>query len=80
MLFLECSCLQATASTGEPLVAKCDLEGECYCQSFQGRRHPTYTADKGCQLTGKICKVLVTRQLTIHYMAIPFYQTVEMVF
>ena len=62
MLFLECSCLQATASTGEPLVAKCDLEGECYCQSFQGRRHPIYTADKGCQLSSKICKLLVIRQ------------------
>ncbi|XP_073250702.1 protein lin-12-like [Porites lutea] len=48
----ECSCLQATAPTGEPLVAKCDLEGECYCQSFQGR-YPTYLADKGCQLIGK---------------------------
>ena len=60
MLFLECSCLQATAPTGEPLVAKCDLEGECYCQFFQGR-YPVYSADKGCQL-GKICKRLVTRQ------------------
>ena len=61
MLFLECSCLQATAPTGEPLVAKCDLEGECYCQFFQGR-YPVYSADKGCQLGGKICKLLVTRQ------------------
>ena len=61
MLFLECSCLQANAPTGEPLVAKCDLEGECYCQLFQGR-YPTYLADKGCQLGGKICKLLVTRK------------------
>ena len=64
MLFLECSCLQATAPTGEPLVAKCDLEGHCYCQSFQGR-YPTYTQDKGCVLiidSGKICKLLVTLQ------------------
>ena len=62
MLFLECSCLQATAPTGEPLVAKCDLEGECYCQSFQGRS-PTYTQDKGCVIKlGKICKLLVTLQ------------------
>ena len=61
MLFLECGCLQATAPTGEPLVAKCDLEGECYCQFFQGR-YPVYSADKGCQLGGKICKLLVTRQ------------------
>ena len=61
MLFLECSCLQATAPTGEPLVAKCNLEGECYCrQSLQGRSL-TYTADKGCVI-GKICKLLVTRQ------------------
>ena len=61
MLFLECSCLQVTAPTGEPLVAKCDLEGECYCQSFQGQ-HPTYSADKGCQPPSKICKLLVTPQ------------------
>ena len=60
MLFLECSCLQATAPTGEPLVAKCDLEGGCYCPSFQGQLH-TYSADEGCQ-PGKICKRLVTRQ------------------
>ena len=60
MLFLECSCLQATAPTGEPLVAKCDLDGDCYCQSFQGR-YPTYLQDKGCVLIidgGKICKLL----------------------
>ena len=43
------------------MVAKCDLEGECYCQFFQGR-YPVYSADKGCQLGGKICKLLVTRQ------------------
>ena len=61
MLFLECSCLQATAPTGEPLVAKCDLEGGCYCQSFQGEK-TFYKADKGCQITGKICNLLVTRQ------------------
>ena len=62
MLFLECSCLQATAPTGEPLVAKCDLEGECYCQSFQGRCL-TYLQDKGCVIDrGKICKLLVTLQ------------------
>ena len=61
MLFLECSCLQVTAPTGEPLVAKCDLEGGCYCQSFQGQL-PSYRPGKGCQLRGKICKRLVTRQ------------------
>ena len=62
MLFLECGCLQATAPTGEPLVAKCDLDGHCYCQSFQGQ-HPNYWPDKGCGLIidpGKICKLLVT--------------------
>ena len=61
MLFLECSCLQATAPTGEPLVAKCDLEGGCYCQSFQGRE-TIYLENEGCRLGGKICKLLVTRQ------------------
>ena len=61
MLFLECSCLQATAPTGEPLVAKCDLEGGCYCQSFQGRE-TFYVENEGCKFKGKICKLLVTRQ------------------
>ncbi|CAH3123380.1 unnamed protein product [Porites lobata] len=52
----ECSCLQATAPTGEPLVAKCDLEGGCYCPSFQGQLH-TYSADEGCQPDkGNPCK------------------------
>ena len=61
MLFLECSCLQVTAPTGERFVAKCDLEGGCYCQSFQGRE-VIYLENKGCEFKGKICKLLVTRQ------------------
>ena len=78
MLFLECSCLQATAPTGEPLVAKCDLEGECYCQSFHGQ-HLTYSADKGCEFPSKICKLLVTPQRSTTWQSF-FYQTIEVVF
>ena len=49
--FSECGCLQTTAPTGEPLVAKCDPLGGCYCTAFKNGT-PSYDEGKGCKIKG----------------------------